>query len=257
MTDAYDFAVRLAREAGEILLGYYHQPDTNPTYKPDHTLLTTADLAADRFIAERIRSVFPGDHILSEEMDTTFPGDARPTWVVDPLDGTANFSQRIHYWGVSIARLIGGIPEVAALSFPAINEHFAARRGGGAILNGEPLRTLPVQAHPAAFFTCDSRLHRKYTVKLKYKPRILGSAAYNFCAVARGAALVGFESIPKVWDIAASWLVLAEAGGAGECLGEPLFPLKPGADYSVLKYPMLGAVSADVLAESKGLIILK
>ncbi len=254
LDEALAFAIKLARATGDLLVGFYTRADIQFRYKQDHTLLTEADLAADRFISEQIQSAFPQDAILSEEMNTSFPADGRPTWIIDPLDGTTNFSQRIHYWGVSIARVVDGWPELAALYFPIINELYSARRGAGAALNGIAFTVPDEGTQPVAFFTCDSRVLKHYHSDIAYKPRILGSAAYNFCAVASGASIVGIESIPKVWDIAGSWLVLQEAGGACTTLKGQLFPLKPGMDYAGVKFPVLGAANPALLEKSKGQI---
>ena len=72
----------------------------------------------------------------------------------------------------------------------------------------------------------------------------MGSAAYSFCSVARGSALLAFEATPKIWDIAAGWLLVQEAGGIVETLsGEGPLPLDPSADYSVKNFPTLAAGS--------------
>ncbi|MFQ5616125.1 MAG: inositol monophosphatase family protein, partial [Anaerolineales bacterium] len=202
------------------------------------------------------RAQAPDDPILSEENDTTYPGHANPAWVVDPLDGTSNFSLGVHYWGVSIARIVNGWPEIGVLYFPVIGELYAAWRGGGAKLNGGPLHVgAAALDHPVAFFTCDSRLHKYYRTSIRYKCRTLGSAAYNFCAIARGASVVGFESIPKIWDIAASWLILKEAGGAIHPYEENPFPMTPGKDYTGVSFPILGAASEELLADARKKIV--
>lgn len=245
--DVLTFIDQLARETGDVLKSYYERPLNHAEYKPDKTLLTEADLAANAFILEQITAVFPDDHILSEEGDTTYPQDGRPTWIIDPLDGTTNFSQGLHHWGVSIARIVGGFPQAAALSFPVLGEHYTAFRGHGAWLNGRPLKVPAGDSHMVSFFLCDSRMHTRYTTTIRYKPRILGSAAYNFCGIAKGIGVIGLESIPKIWDIAGSWLVLVEAGGAIMPLNGEIFPLEPGQDYNGVSIPMLGAADSRLL----------
>ena len=95
-----------------------------------------------------------------------------------------------------------------------------------------------------AFFSCCSRTHRYYDVRVRYKARILGSAAYNLCTVARGVAVMGFEAPPKIWDIAGGWLVVSEAGGVVETLdGSRPFPLSSAEDYSQRKFPTLAAAT--------------
>jgi myo-inositol-1(or 4)-monophosphatase len=254
MRDVRDFIEELGIETGRLLKKFAASSEDTlrggSRFKPDRTLLTQADLASNAFITERIRETFPGDAILSEEAETVFPADARPTWIVDPLDGTTNFEQGLHHWGVSIARVVDGVLQAAALSFPLLDECYLAFAGEGARLNGEPLRVPPAASHLVSFFLCDSRLNRRYTAKIRYKPRILGSAAYNFCALAKGSALIAFESIPKIWDVAGSWLVLKEAGGALHPYNGPVFPLQPGMDYKSLAIPIAGAADEKLLAEA-------
>lgn len=255
MTDDLAFCSQLAVKTGQLLLDFYQRADLNSNYKKDRTLLTDADLAADQLISAEISKTFPNDTILSEELNTTYPANGSQTWVIDPLDGTTNFSQGVHYWGVSIAKMVGGRPDVGALYFPVFEELFTAQRGQGAFLNGDKLEISPLKSHPVSFFTCDSRIHRSYDVKLRFKSRILGSAAYNFCAIAKGSSVVGMESIPKIWDIAASWLILHEAGGCAHSLEKVPFPLVPGLDYKGISFPVIGAIDDDLLQTAISKII--
>lgn len=256
MTDPLSFAANLARETGQLLLQYYQSPHTHSQLKQDRTILTEADLAADAHLTSSLQKHFPEDQLLSEEGNTTYIGG--PTWVIDPLDGTSNFALNLHYWGVSIARIIDGWPELAALYFPVIGELYTAQRGQGAFLNGNQLHTnTRPHPRPVAFFTCDSRVFRRYQVEIPYKARILGSAAYNFCAVARGISTIGFETTPRVWDIAASWLVLEEAGGILQPFKDAPFPLQPGTDYKLIPYPILGAETPQTLTLAQQKITLK
>ncbi len=260
MTVVRDFIERLGLETGRLLKGFAGSSEDllrgGSRFKPDRTLLTQADLASNAFITEQILAAFPDDAILSEEADTVFPADSRPTWIVDPLDGTTNFEAGLHHWGVSIARVVDGVLQAAALSFPLLDECYLAFTGEGASLNGNPLHVPPAGSHLVSFFLCDSRVNREYTARIRYKTRILGSAAYNFCAVAKGSGVIGFESIPKIWDIAASWLVLNEAGGAVQPLNGPIFPLERGKDYKGFPIPLAGAADETLLAEAMANISL-
>jgi len=254
MTSPLQFAADLARQAGQLLLGYYDPRGSQFSLKNDRTVVTEADLAADRLIAAALREAYPHDCLISEEKRTSLPaGASEPAWVVDPLDGTTNFSLGLHVWGVAIARLENGWPQVAALYFPLLAELYTTQRGAGACLNGEPIHVKPPDPdQPAAFFACCGRTHRRYVVNVPYKPRILGSAAYSLCAVARGAAVLGFEATPKLWDLAAAWLVVQEAGGSIETYdGSQPFPLQTGLEYSHKPYPTLFAATAELLVRGR------
>lgn len=253
MPTPLDFATHLAQEAGELLLGYFQLEGMHADLKSDRTVVTEADLTADRYITEAIRAAFPHDQILSEEGQTTIEDPGKPTWVVDPLDGTVNFSLGLPIWGVSIARTAGGHPETAALAFPALGEVYGAQRGEGACLNQIPIRAKPLDpGQPSAVFACCSRTQRGYELSIRYKARILGSAAYDFCSVARGAAAIGFQSMPKIWDVAAGWLLLQEAGGVVEVHhGEEPFPLSDRVDYQSDYFPTLMAGDAGLMGEAR------
>ena len=229
MTDTRQFAEQLAVKTGKLLTSYFHLEGIDPQVKADRSVVTEADLAADKFIQEAIRANYPEDEILTEETD---PGQIDPDkalWVVDPLDGTANFSLGLPLWGVSIARLVNGMPQAGALNFPILSELYSASDQDGAYLNGRPLKVQPLRPEmPTAFFTCCSTTLRKYDLNIRYKTRMLGATAYDFGLVARGAALAGFHVTPKIWDFAAGWLVLEQAGGYAEVYpeGQP-FPYSP------------------------------
>lgn len=243
MEDVFDFTKKLAVEAGKTLLGYYQAGGIAQGIKEDSTVLTEADLAADRLLRRRIHETFPQDGLLSEEENTIYPAGKRFVWVIDPLDGTTNFSLGLHYWGVLISRLEKGVPALAVLYFPLLDELFSAVKGQGAFLNGRRLQVgLQTPTRTETFFSCCSRTHRQYRVKVPYKTRILGAAGYGLSTIARGSAALALEVTPKVWDFSASWLLTEEAGGMIAPLdGEAVFPLQPGIDYRSRSIPILAA----------------
>jgi myo-inositol-1(or 4)-monophosphatase len=249
------FAVQLARQAGELILPYYRKAGLHLSLKADKSVVTEADLAADHWIAGEIKKAYPDDILLSEELSTTSPTNTggNHIWIIDPIDGTTNFSLGLHIWGVLIAHLVGGWPEDAVLYFPVIDELYTARRGEGAFFNGAPLQVRPPDPNrPSAFFSCCSRTYRRYHVSIPYKARILGSSAYSFCAVARGAAIVSFETTTKIWDIAGAWLLVREAGGEIETYdGSQPFPIKPAFDYAKQSFPTLAAATPELLLKSR------
>mgnify|MGYP003933488097 FL=1 len=220
--------------------------------KSDHTLVTAADRQADKMIQDLIQEQFPGEGILSEEKATIYP-ESKHAWVIDPLDGTVNFSKGLLYWGVSIAHMVDGMPHDGAIYFPMIDEMYTASRSKGAFLNGNPLsieRDLSGELFPL-FVHC-SRMHQQYTARIGYKKRSLGAAAYHLCLIARNTAALALESTPRIWDFAAGWLIIEEAGGAIRALGEEQpFPSQPGIDYGKKPYPILAARSTAVLAEAR------
>jgi myo-inositol-1(or 4)-monophosphatase len=259
MSTNLDFITNLARRAGDLLRGYFSLDGFAATRKADHSVVTEADMAADRLIAAAIHAAYPADGILSEEVNASLGNALAPIWVVDPLDGTNNFSQGLHYWGVSIARLQEGWPTLAGAYFPMLGELFCAEHGQGAFLNGQPLRVRPPRHDPNnTFFTCCARTQRRYHLNLPYKMRILGSTVYDLCAVARGATILSLNVTSKIWDVAAGWLIVQEAGSVIEPWdGCAPFPLHPGHDYHTADFPTLAALSPEVLAQARPQITLR
>lgn len=248
-------AAEIAVLTGKELLALYQEGNNAGEMKSDHTLVTRADRRADKLIQDYIRSRFPGEGILSEENSTVYP-DTEHAWVIDPLDGTVNFSQGLHYWGVSIAHLKNGKPQTGAVYLPMIDELYTAELGTGAFLNNKPISINEDRGEELfPLFVHCSRMHKKYTAKIRYKKRSLGAAAYHLCLVARSTAALALESTPKIWDYAAGWLIIEEAGGAVRALGdEQPFPAKPGVDYAVKPYPIIAARSAADLSQAEASI---
>jgi myo-inositol-1(or 4)-monophosphatase len=242
------FAESLAYQTAELLLQYYNRAGLSASLKQDRSLITEADMAADQLINRTLKQSFPEDGIISEELQTESPEDVSSLWVIDPLDGTTNYSLGIPFWGISIARLKHGWPETATLYFPVLDEMYTAQKGKGARFNGAPLQVDPsMRYRPGTIFACCSRTHRRYKVDIPYKPRILGSAAYNFCILARGIALLAFEATPKIWDIAGAWLVVSEAGATIQPLnGVMPFPISPLTEYRRQSFPTLAAITAEL-----------
>jgi len=261
METPLSFAIGLARQTGDLLLQYYHSENLVTNLKADGSAVTEADIAADRLIATSIQNYFPEDCLMSEEHHTTYSQNElepdRNVWIIDPLDGTTNFCLGFPIWGVILTRLTDGWPEIAVLYFPVLGELYSVQRGQGAFLNDAHLQVLPSNSkRPLSFFSCCSRTHQDYKVSIPYKTRILGSAGYSMCSVAKSIAIVAFEATPKIWDIAAGWLLVIEAGGVVETLStsQP-FPLQPGFDYSGKNFPTLAAANQEVIARAHRQIV--
>ncbi len=250
MDDPLVFAVRLALQAGNLLRSFYKPAGISATSKPDRTVVTEADLASDRLITTALREHYPQDGIISEESTHHLENDGFPAWIVDPLDGTTNFSLGLPIWGVSIARIVNGYPTLGALYFPMINELYTSKLGLGAFLNNKPIVVrAPDPTQPMSFFACCSRTFRYYDISIPYKPRIMGSCVYTYCLVARGSALLGFDATAKIWDLAAIWILVEEAGGKIAAFeGSPPFPLTLHDDFSGIKYPTLASATSEVFS---------
>ncbi len=247
-TTRLEIAKKAGLQAGKELLDLFKTGPQVGELKADRTLVTEADRRADQLIQSLISEVYPQDGILSEENSTVLPRTEH-TWILDPLDGTVNFSHGLLYWGVSIAHLKNGFPEDGAVYFPVPDELYTASAGQGAALNGTPLSLSGKDPGLFPIFAHCSRMHQRYEIRTPYKTRSLGAAAYHLCMVAGAGAVLALESTPRIWDFAASWLIVQEAGGAIRALGEEEpFPVQPGLDYAKKPFPILAASSPEILA---------
>ncbi len=216
-----DTAVRAALKAGEIQkrrLGSSFELD----YKGESDIVTAVDTECEEAIKGIIFEQWPDHSILAEESGSS--GDGEYRWVVDPLDGTTNFSHSYPHFCSSVALMRGEEIVAGAVYDPIMEELFTATKGGGAYLDGNPLKTTQVKdidrAVLATGFPYDHK--RRMTEALPYFIAMLrvvqgirraGSAALDLCYVAAGR-LDGFWEVSlHPWDVAAGWLIVEEAGG--------------------------------------------
>ncbi len=107
------------------------------------------------------------------------------------------------------------------------------------------------------FFSCCSQTHRTYKIEVPYKTRISGSVAFNLASVARGGAAISLEIRPKIWDVAAAWVIVEEAGALIEIFaGKSPFPVRRGIDYNKFQFSTLAAINHKELEKAKRWIIL-
>lgn len=247
-----DFSIALAKETGEILVQIASSTEVIPSFKADRSIVTEADTKADRHIHNSIHRNFPGEPVLSEELQPFYSLQSDMSdnflWIIDPIDGTTNFSLGLPFWGVSIACLKNGEPFTAAIYFPLLNELYSAQKGNGAYLNGVPIYSAVAQLyHGVSFFSTCSRTYKHYKVTVPYKARILGSACYTLCSIAKGISILGFEATPKIWDIAAGWLIIQEAGKEiGTLNGVSPFPIMSDIDYAKINFPIIAGASPEI-----------
>lgn len=215
--------------------------------KADGSLVTESDRWADAEIRSRIAAAFPEHAILSEEAEHEFT-DAQWTWVIDPLDGTTNFTRGIPLWGISIGLLYYGEPVFGYVYFPPIDQTFYGYWVGntgldlptGAYLNDRPIHVSPDAPSGNHFFSLCARSLQVWQPGFPCKIRMMGVATYNFLAVAAGASLGGVEATPKIWDLAAVWAILHAAGGVWVSLrDETTFPAIAGRNYGSYALPSL------------------
>jgi myo-inositol-1(or 4)-monophosphatase len=198
--------------------------NVDPRRKTDGSLVTEADLATQSRICEELGRLYPGVPVLGEEMppdeQQRLLGDAQSgVWCLDPLDGTSNYACGFPYFGVSLALLRGGEPTLGVVYDPVRNECFCAKRGGGAFVEGEPLRLMSERTELSDCLAAIDlkrlpgwdlpRLGRDAPYRSQ---RNLGSVALDWCWLAAGRVQLYLHGGQKLWDYAAGRLIAAETG---------------------------------------------
>ncbi|MFY8050713.1 MAG: inositol monophosphatase family protein, partial [Aquiluna sp.] len=125
-----ELALLLAQAADEVSLSRFQALDLKVETKPDRTPVTDADQAVETRIRELIAQHAPGDAVIGEEFEDTGSGSRQ--WVIDPIDGTANYLRGLPIWGSLIALRIEGVPVTSVVSAPALGRRWWATKGGGA-----------------------------------------------------------------------------------------------------------------------------
>jgi myo-inositol-1(or 4)-monophosphatase len=216
-----EIAVAAARRAGEIQLAGLRGPiDVRQTTA--HDVKLQMDVECEEAIRDIIRCAFPDDAVLAEEGGGAIDEDA-PTWIVDPLDGSVNYSRRIPFFCVSIAVRQYGQDLLGVIYAPVFDELYVAEAGKGAWLNRERLRVSDVSRLADAIIavgcgkSASTLIPMVETVRdlafTARKVRMLGAAALDLAYVAAGRLDGFFECGLRTWDIAAGNLLIREAGG--------------------------------------------
>ncbi|MBI1312646.1 inositol monophosphatase [bacterium] len=214
-------AVSAARTAGDVLLEW--SAKFTVSEKSRKNLVTEADVASQQAIFNAIHGQFPDHSFLGEEDLAVENASSDYRWIIDPLDGTANYVHRFPYYGVSIALEHRGELIVGVIFDPNRDEMFTATRGGGGFLNGQPIATSEVDSLYEAMCvaslpvgaTGDEVQIRQFLHALPQVQSVqrTGSAALNLCYVACGRIDAYWSGTLKPWDQAAGALIVTEAGG--------------------------------------------
>ena len=214
--------------------------------KPDGTLITACDRWSDAALVEGIAAIAPDEGVPSEEGAKQVP-TTDAYWVIDPLDGTTNFAAGIPYWAISVARCVKGQPQEVFLDVPALNQRIVAVSGQGAWRNGKRLSPATRQQTSSQCVSLCSRsiriLQRRPDQRFPGKMRLLGVASLNLVSVAMGQTIASIEATPKIWDLAAAWLVLQELGCSIHWLDRDPSVLAAAEDLSEVGFPVLAAAS--------------
>ncbi|TEA16101.1 Protein QA-X [Colletotrichum sidae] len=254
LREIYDFAVQLGKDAGAMLMkaarsrfdGSASQVFTEKESSVD--LVTKTDTEVEAFIHNAITNKYPSHKFIGEETYSAgasrdYLVDDSPTWIIDPLDGTVNFTHLFPMFCVSIGFAIKGKPVIGVINAPFLNQTFSSCKGHGAWMNETQrlplvLSPLPANAPSGCVFSCewgkdrrdrpDGNMHRKVESFVNmaaerggrdgkggmvHGMRSLGSATLDLAYVAMGSFDIWWEGGCWEWDVAAGIAIVEEAGG--------------------------------------------
>lgn len=212
-------AESILREAGRRAHTRFLSRDFAIEEKGAQDFVSEVDRETERLIRARLSALFPGDTFLGEEGGGEI---GRVTWIVDPIDGTSNFVRGVPFWCLSAGLVVDGRPSVGVIYDPCRDELFSAHAGGGATLDGQPMRVsstaTPDQAVLSIGFSFKSSIERHRTVieellAAKSVYRMHGAGALALAQVAAGRTDGFWEALIYPWDVAAGLVLVSEAGG--------------------------------------------
>ena len=244
-------AQAVAREAGVLARRRFLDQSFTVGFKGPQDYLTEVDGETEALIAERLLGIFPSDGFIGEESKARPVGEGGAAWVVDPIDGTANFARGAPHFCVSIACVAADKVEVGVIYDPIRDELFAGRRGAGARLNGAPVRASGaselarsaieigwnMRASADQYFDLLRRVARTGAAPFR-----TGSGALALAYVAAGRLDGYVEHHINAWDCLAGILLITEAGGyvsdylaaGGLGHGAPLIACAPGVKDALI-----------------------
>lgn len=216
-------ALQVIREGGRLARSFYdNRADLVVKLKGVQDFVSQADAETEDLIVSRLLAAFPHDGILGEEGGRRGGGAARALWVIDPIDGTANFVRGLPYWCVAIALVVDGVLELGLVYDAVADRLYAARRGHGATCNGKAIRVSTTRqfdraclgigfGHGEAAAPHAALVEHLLGAHCQY--RRLGSGLLLLALAAEGALDGFYEHRMKAWDALAGLLLVREAGG--------------------------------------------
>jgi histidinol-phosphatase len=222
-----ELALELADVADGISLPRFRAADLAVKTKPDRTPVTEADRAVEAALRDVLAGERPGHAVLGEEEGTTGDADAQWRWIIDPIDGTANYLRGIPVWATLIALEHAGEIVVGVASAPAMGHRWWAARGDGAFADGRPISVSKVASIENAQLSSDGfdswERHGgsdafMALVRRCWRTRGFGDF-WQHMLVAEGAVDIALEPEVSLWDLAAIQVIVEEAGGRFTDLG--------------------------------------
>ena len=223
LADDLALALKLADAADAQSLPRFDAADLKVSLKADRSHVTDADLATEKAIRELLHTERPDDGILGEEFGTE--GDARRQWIIDPIDGTANFLRGVPLWGTMIALAIDGVPQVGVVSMPALGRRWWGSAGAGSwtaaseapkriqVSQVDSLDDASVSFQSIAQWADAGHMPELIAVADRvWRDRAYGDV-FSYMLLAEGRIDMVAEFDVKEYDIAAAVAIVREAGG--------------------------------------------
>lgn len=220
MTDILNSAIKIVRRAADLMVRDGFAIHDKGTVE---NIVTSSDVAVQHFLTKELGAILPGCGFLCEEEDFTDISH-RYVWIIDPIDGTANYARGNVNCCISVALTENGKPALGIVYSPWRGELYTAKAGSGAFCNGKPINVSSRPFSEGILFTAMSTYRKEfartcsdiiYDIYMESNDvRRTGSAAVELCMMAAGFAELYFEFRLMPWDYAAASLILTEAGGS-------------------------------------------
>jgi len=262
-------AIKIAKLAGKIIKETFE----NRQFISEHLeikennssdLVTATDQYVEKMVKSHLNKLYPTHSFIGEETTAANNNAScnltdKPTWCIDPIDGTTNFVHGLPFTCISIGLLVNKEPVIGVIFNPILNDLYTACKDGGAFLNGKPLPTIrpiqPLETLEKSLIITEYGANRsEESIKAKldtlhdvisypiHGVRSFGSAAMNMCYIARGSCDIYYEIGIHAWDVCAATCILREAGGV--VVGwEPYYGEKGEPENKKLKTEGLDIVS--------------
>lgn len=222
--DMIDRLIEIVKEASKLMLTEGFEVAQKDGYA---NIVTSSDVAVQEFLCRNLAELLPGSGFLCEEGDTENEDENENEyeylWIIDPIDGTANYSRGIRECAISVGLRHGEVMEMGVVYVPRAGELFHAVRGKGAFLNGKPIHVSERPFANGVLCTALAVYHKEHARVCSdiivdafmecNDVRRFGAAAPELCYLAMGRCELYFEYLLQPWDYAAASLILEEAGG--------------------------------------------
>lgn len=217
-----DNLIELVKSTKNLILEQDVSEDFTAKGKADY--VTRVDLAVQSYLQEKLKNIHPDLQFMGEEKENSEIDLSKPTWILDPIDGTTNLIHQYQMSAVSLGLMVDKKPFLGVVYNPFTEEIFYAQKDKGAFLNGKKIKVSEAKAVDECLISIGTSPYEKYRADINFEIfkklfvasqdiRRSGSAALDLCYVAAGRLGGYLERGLKPWDYAAGAIIIEEAGG--------------------------------------------